>query len=93
MSEKIVNEIYKDHPDGFVREKLNCPFYPACYWMGDCDLDDWKEGNCGLPEEEKKRRRKAWLEDAKLRSNRFELGNKLKSYAEQGKLDELLEKI
>jgi hypothetical protein len=92
VSDEIVNEIYSDHPDGFIREKLNCPFYPACYWVGDCDLDDWKNGNCGLPADEKTRRRDEWMEKIRLDSARFKLGQKLKSYAQQGKLDELLEK-
>lgn len=88
---QIQNEIYKGHEDGFVREKLNCSFYPACYIMGDCDLDDWKVGNCGLPKAEKTRRREEWLDGIKLTSKRFQLGQKLKSYAQQGKLDNLLE--
>jgi hypothetical protein len=89
--EEIKNEIYHGNPDGFVREKLNCPFYPACYIMGDCDFDDWKIGNCGLPQAEKHIRTDKWMEDLRLRSERSKLGQKLKSLASQGKLDELLE--
>jgi hypothetical protein len=93
VSIKIENEVYKDHPDGIVREKLNCPFYPACYWTGDCNLDDWKHSNCGLPKNEKQKRRDKWMDGIKLRSSRFKLGEKLKSLAATGKLDDLLGEV
>lgn len=31
------------------RKAENCSSYPACYIAGDCSVDDWKRGFCGLP--------------------------------------------
>lgn len=39
------------------RAAENCSFYPACYVMGDCPYEGWKEGNCGLGPEDKQTER------------------------------------
>lgn len=45
-----------------TRSADNCPFYPACFVVGDCAIDDWKRDNCGLPEPEKTIARKQFWE-------------------------------
>ncbi len=39
--------------DKLPRAAANCSFYPACYVMGDCPHEGWREGRCGLGPEDK----------------------------------------
>ena len=73
------------------RAQENCPFYPACYWSGDCNKDDWKTSDCGLPQDEQKRRFEMRQQETRLRAARFRLAHQLAAEARAGKHDHLLE--
>lgn len=74
------------------RSADNCPFYPACYIAGDCDQDDWKRSNCGLPKEEQKRLSDKWMANLSLQVERDKIAQRLASEARRGKHDHLLPK-
>jgi len=59
------------------RAMQNCPFYPSCFWAGDCDEGNWKTADCGLPLAEQRKLFEARQSDLRLRIARNALGQNL----------------
>lgn len=72
------------------RRPENCPFYPGCYWAGDCGLDNWQTSNCGLPKAEQAKAHAKWMADIALRNARYKLAQRLKSEVMRGLHDDKL---
>lgn len=71
--------------DSRPRARDNCGFYPACYIAGDCGLDGWKTGNCGLCEEDKATERRKFHEGLQ----RVQMRNRLMARVQRGGFDHL----
>lgn len=71
--------------DDRPRARANCPFYPACYVAGDCNLDGWKDGNCGLPDEDKAEERRKFRESIE----RTQMRQRLIARVQRGEFDHL----
>lgn len=73
------------------RSASNCPFYPACYWAGDCNYEDWRKFDCGRPVEEQRKLRRERLAESAIQTRRWELGERMKSLAVKGHYDHFLD--
>lgn len=88
MPEQTAEEIARGE-----HRRENCQFYPACWIAGDCDEDDWKTSDCGLPDAEKAEKRGRWLRDLALMSARHDLIKRYEREVWNGEHDHRLEEM